>query len=115
MTDNATTDTRAWEGWVIMELMGHRRLAGLLSEEEIAGVGFLRLDIPGGNGTGATQYYRPGVVYGITPTTEATAREVAAIGRPAPVQRWELPASSSHRDEPSGYLGGADDDGGEPF
>ncbi len=58
--------------WAIVELMGHRRLAGYLREVEIAGRGFLRLDIP---------------------TSEDTARRVAALSQPAPVQRWELPAA----------------------
>jgi hypothetical protein len=33
-------------GWAIIELMGHRRLAGWLSEEEVAGAAFLRIDVP---------------------------------------------------------------------
>lgn len=80
--------------WVIIELMGHRRLAGYLTEQEIGGRGFLRLDVPGdadaGEPTVITQLYNPQSVYCITPTTEAFARAVAAGSRPAPVQRWEL-------------------------
>lgn len=46
MTETAT-GTQPWEGWVILELMGHRRLAGHLTEEQIGGASFLRLDVPG--------------------------------------------------------------------
>lgn len=99
----------AFAGWVILELMGHRRLAGWLSEQEIAGEGFLRLDVPADTTTleslqerKATQFYRPAAVYCITPTTEETARRVAKLGQPEPVRRWELPAPD-------------DDDGEEPF
>jgi len=81
-------ETPTFAEWVIIELMGHRRLGGHLSEQEIAGRGFLRLDIPGDPPT--TQYYSPSAVYCITPTTEGIARAVAAGARPAPVQRWEL-------------------------
>jgi hypothetical protein len=35
-----------FEGWVILELMGHRRLAGYLSEQQIGGASFLRIDVP---------------------------------------------------------------------
>lgn len=35
-----------FEGWAILELMGHRRLAGYVREVEVAGAGMLRLDIP---------------------------------------------------------------------
>jgi len=89
-------------GWTILELLGHRRLAGWLTEAQIAGASFLRLDIPSPDGpTTASQYYSPGSVYAITPTSEATARLVARTCQPAPVQRWELPAlqTSPGRDE----------------
>ena len=85
------TENQIFAEWVILELMGHRRLAGFLSEQEIAGKGFLRLEIPGQ--PGATQLYNPTSVYCITPTTEAIARAVAATSQPSPVQRWELPAA----------------------
>lgn len=81
--------------WVVLELMGHRRLAGFLTEQEIAGRGFLRLEIPAVvDQAAATQLYNPASVYCITPTTEELARAVAAGSRPAPVNRWELPAAA---------------------
>lgn len=81
-------------GWAVVELMGHRRLAGFLTEQEEAGKKFLRLDVPGPDGpTVATQLYNPDAAYCITPTSEATAREVAASVRVAPVERWQLPAA----------------------
>ncbi|MBI4496833.1 MAG: acetyltransferase [Chloroflexi bacterium] len=73
--------------------MGHRRLGGFVTEQQIGGASFLRIDVPGADGEPvATQFYAPAAVYCITPTTEAMARAVAATNRPAPVQRWELPA-----------------------
>lgn len=86
------TDANPFAEWVVIELMGHRRLAGYLTEQEIAGRGFLRLEVPAVDGQSpATQLYNPTSVYCITPTTEEVARAVAASARPAPVQRWELP------------------------
>ena len=79
--------------WAILELMGHRRLAGFVQEADLAGVGLLRIDIP--CEPPATQFYGAGSVYCLTPTTEATARAVAAMCAPAPVSRWELPAAST--------------------
>lgn len=35
-----------FEGWAIVELMGHRRLGAWVSEVELAGAPMLRLDIP---------------------------------------------------------------------
>lgn len=99
-----TTDNDPFAEWVVLELMGHRRLAGYLTEQEIAGKGFLRLDIPAGpdGESAATQLYNPSSVYAITPTTEVIARAVAAGARPTPVQRWELAlADTSHDGEPA--------------
>jgi len=85
------TDISGFVGWAILELMGHRRLAGYLSEQTIGGASFLRLDVPGeGDATIATQFYAGAAVYCITPTTETIARAVAKRSDPAPVQRWEL-------------------------
>lgn len=80
----------SFEGWVILELMGHRRLAGFLREEALGGTSFLRIDVPGEEGTVATQFYSGSAVYCITPTTEAIAKKVAASSRPEPVTAWEL-------------------------
>jgi len=80
-----------FEEWAVLELMGHRRLAGRVTDAVIGGGAFLRIDIPGKNGRQTTQYYSPQSVYCITPTTEEIARAVAAQNEPAPVYRWELP------------------------
>jgi hypothetical protein len=81
----------AFEGWVILELMGHRRLGGYVSEASIGGATCIRIDVPGDNGTQATQFYAPSALYCLTPTTEETARRVAKMSQPEPVKAWELP------------------------
>jgi hypothetical protein len=83
---------KGFEGWAILELMGHRRLGGLLSSEEIAGAAFIRIDVPHPQNLEemvATQFYAPQAVYAITPTTEDVAREIAR-GAPEPVNRWDV-------------------------
>ena len=58
-------------GWAELELLGHRRLVGHLSEEEIAGARFLRLDVPEVAGKPhEVHYYSTAAVYGIHPSTE---------------------------------------------
>lgn len=91
------TAREPFAGWCILELFGHRRLGGYVTEQEIAGAAFIRIDVPDEPGpTGqeyqATQFYSASAIYAITPTTEEIARALAARNRPAPVQRWELPA-----------------------
>lgn len=78
--------------WAILELLGHRRLAGYVTEQEVAGAGMLRIDVPMPDGKTATQFYSPAALYCLTPTTEEIARAVALRGTPAPVHAWELPA-----------------------
>lgn len=89
-----TTESAApFAEWCIVELLGHRRLAGYVQEVQLAGAGFLRLDIPAADDDpGRTQYIAPGSVYALHPVTEETARRAAATWRPEPVQRWELAA-----------------------
>jgi hypothetical protein len=99
-----TDQQTVFDEWAIIELLGHRRLAGRLREVHLAGAGFLRLDLPETPGhTPQTQYIAPGSVYALHPTTEAIATAVAARCRPEPVHRWELPAPPPD-DGPAGDL-----------
>lgn len=41
-----TEQRETFEGWAIVELMGHRRLAGYVRQAEQFGVAMLRLDVP---------------------------------------------------------------------
>lgn len=107
------SDTATFEGWAILELMGHRKLAGYVSEQAIGGAAFVRIDVPAEGETNvATQFYSPSAVYCITPTTEDLARKVAKGAQPAPVTRWELPPPST----PEPVVGFPDDgDDGDEF
>jgi hypothetical protein len=93
-----TQESEAFQGWAIVELMGHVKLAGKLSEQKLAGMSFLKLDIPAKPGTAvegefsATQFINPSSVYRIHPTTEDVARAVADSIAPDPVSRWEVKA-----------------------
>lgn len=89
-----------FEGWAVLELMGHRKLAGYVTEHTVAGAGFLRIDVPGRDGEQvATQFYAPGAIYCLTPTTEEIARRFAVGCQPEPVTRWELPSSAEASDD----------------
>ena len=81
-----------FESWSIVELMGHVKMAGLLTEEERFGVKMGRIDIPTEDGKFVTQYFGGASVYRITACDENTGRAVARLGVPAPVHHWQLPA-----------------------
>ncbi len=89
-----------FETWAIVELMGHVRLAGRLTEESRFGATLGRVDIPiGDQGDMVTQYFGGGSVYRITPTDEETARQVARYARPQPIYRLALTAGNTHDDD----------------
>ena len=86
-----------FEEWAIIELFGHQRIAGRVSEQQIGGESFIRVDVPPANCNGTqfepmTKLYGPGAIYCITPVTEQAARLAAAAAVERPVKRWELPA-----------------------
>jgi hypothetical protein len=94
-------ETDKFEDWAILELMGHRRLAGKVSECQIAGASFVRIDVPAEKEADiSTQFYSPQAVYCITPTSEDIARSIASQARPEPVHRWEFPQLRQGNDDP---------------
>lgn len=98
--------TEAYEGWAIVELMGHRVIAGQVSEASQFGAAMLRVDVPGRPGDGAcvTQFYGGSAIYALTPCDEGAARKVLErrYDLPEPV-RLALPAApprdSSYADD----------------
>lgn len=104
-----------FEGWAILEIMGHRKLGGYVRPATVAGAAMLRVDVPEPTATdatgpwAATQYYSPTALFCLTPVTADVAIRFAATCRPEPVARWEmpaLPAVATARPRP----GGGDDD-----
>ena len=99
--DNETPEP--FSEWAICELMGHRKLAGRVSEATLAGGAFFRIDVPGVPTEGepdpviATQFYSPAAVYCITPVSEEHARMMAKRFRPEPVSRYEIPSVAGDR------------------
>jgi hypothetical protein len=124
--------TEQAEMWAIVELMGHVKLAGRMTEEEKFGAKMGRLDIPRtpdpnckacggwghidksdvGEGQTAhpcglcggfvTQFFGGGSVYRITIVSEAVARHVAKGNAPAPVSPWDFPKALP---ETTSYVG----------
>ena len=68
-----------YQGWAIVELMGRRKTAGMVTTAEVAGAKLLRVDTPGENGAFvATQYYGGAAIYCLTPSTEETVHALLA-------------------------------------
>ncbi len=91
------TDAK-FETWGVLEIMGHVKFAGRISEEAVAGGSMVRIDVPASERWPAfSKLFGLGSVYSITPTSEEIARSQAAIFAKRPLQTLELPADQQAR------------------
>lgn len=121
-TDNSADSSadKRFDQWAIVELMGHQRMAGRVTECTIAGGAFLRIDVPevtvpgrSPDSWGAgwpsrtipafTRLVSPSAIYAINPTTEEIARRAAQHAHAEPLQAYAPPAHT-----PAPQLPGAD-------
>lgn len=85
-------ETRSLDTWGIVEVMGHKRFAGHITEQSFGIAALVRVDVPETQQPGgiATKAYSKLVgvssIYCITPTTEAIARKAAQQ-----IERWNEP------------------------
>ena len=97
---------KEFEQWAIVELFGHNKIAGLVSEQTIGGCNFVRVDVPAmENRPAFTECYGQGAIYCLTFTDEETATAAAKAFHPRPIQAWE--ASQLLEDKTRAY----DEDG----
>lgn len=120
--------------WAIVEIFGHQRIAGFLSEQTVGGQSFVRVDVPelavvppgrygGGDGPVAahSKLYGGGAIYAITPVDETVAREAARQIRNKPLEAYGLDAvirnmPEEHRSRLLAPPGDTrDDDDGQPY
>lgn len=79
----------AFEGWAILELMGHRQRGGYVKDVEMFGGKMLRIDIPVNGDTTVTEFYGGSAVYALRPCTEEIVRKHVSQsyeGDPRPVR-----------------------------
>jgi hypothetical protein len=105
----ADEQVEKFEQWAVVDLFGHQRLAGRVTEQVIAGTGFLRIEVPRDDGTSVTKLQNPKSVYSLQPCSEEVARECAkrliGIEPIRPMEFKQLPGASAIEDR--------DDDGEE--
>lgn len=92
------SEENKFESWAVVELFGHQRIAGRVSEATIGGCAFLRVDVPEQpakpkvhNWDSAepaipayTRYFGNGAIYAMTPCSEEIATRSAASIRVTP-------------------------------
>jgi hypothetical protein len=113
MTEPVTTP----QEWAIVEIMGHLRTAGRISEEDRFGAKLLRVDRPYTTGEDetiwTTSFHTGTAIYQLRLCSEETARITAqALGDPRPRNPSSPPAYLSYAPDDAP---GDDDDDHEPL
>lgn len=98
MAENSDPARTKFDSWCILEIMGHARYAGRVTEEQIGGASFIRIDVPyvGEGNRSFTKFFSPGSIFSITPCEEDTARAAAKAFRCEPyavfdMKNWTAP------------------------
>lgn len=79
------------EMWALVELFGHQRIAGKVTQAELGSGELIRVDVPAVKDRApVTKFYNVKAIYGISPVDEATAARMAESINAAPVSEWSL-------------------------
>ena len=82
---------KKFEQWAIVELFGHSRIAGLVSEQVIGGCAFVRVDVPATKGAPPfTKLYGQGAIYAISFVDKDIALAAAESMRERPITVYNL-------------------------
>ena len=80
-----------FEEWAIIELFGHKVIAGKVSEQQVGGCSFVRVDVPAvGKQKPFTRLFGNGAIYSINITDEETATAAADYYKPVPMEPWTV-------------------------
>lgn len=105
-----------FEAFALIELFGHQRIAGKVTEQAIGGCNFVRVDVPAVDGQPAfTKLYGNGAIYAITPVTEEIAVAAAKNYRTVPVTPYEIPELRALRSQSALPMGDGHDDDDRVF
>lgn len=80
-----------FEQWAIVELFGHSRIAGLVTEHSLGGCNFVRVDVPAVNGFPEfTKLYGNGAIYAISFVDRDIALAAVEKIRSVPVTPYDV-------------------------
>lgn len=79
-----------FETWAIVELFGHNKIAGKVSEQTIGGSSMVRVDVPDTEASPAfTRLLNVSAIYAINPVTEEVAVGYASRLQSKPIETWD--------------------------
>lgn len=96
------------EQYAVIEMMGHRKIVGKITESDIAAGSLLKVTVLGKDGVpDRTEYIGTGSIYCLTIVDEESAKLVAAANAPEPTWAWGIAPQRAALT--SGDYGDADD------
>jgi hypothetical protein len=96
----AEKDTDELHGFVLLELFGHLRIVGMLSQKAVGSEVLLRIDVPNLTSSGQviregfTRYFNPKAVYSMTPISEEVLLKLLPSIDGTPVEARALTSRS---------------------
>jgi len=79
-----------FEVHAIVELCGHKKIAGKVTEQTIGGSTLIRIDVPNTKSQPAfTRFMHINAIYAINPVTEEVATQYAENLKVMPIQSWD--------------------------
>lgn len=81
----------SFEQHAIVELFGHQRIVGKVTDVQIGGASFIRVDVPETPGIPAfTKFFGASAIYAITPVDEETANLAARAYVQSPINKFHI-------------------------
>lgn len=79
------------ELFAIVELFGHQRIAGKVTEQTVGSATFIRVDVPETQSQPSfTRIVNPTAVYAINPVTEEVMKHMAENISQKPIEAWDI-------------------------
>ncbi len=90
VTGNPIKMEEKFELQAIVELFGHNKIAGKVSEQSIGGSTFVRVDVPNTTDQPSfTRFLHPNAIYAINPVSAEVALAMAERIRSKPIEIWD--------------------------
>ena len=82
-----------FELFAVVELFGHQRISGKVSEQSIGVATFIRIDVPETiQQPKFTRIVNPSAIYAINPVTEEVMLQMAEMVTAKPIDSWDIQA-----------------------
>ncbi len=83
--------TEKFELFAIVELFGHNRMAGKVTEQSVGVATFIRIDVPETKTQPRfSRLVNPSAIYAINPVTEEVANQMAEMIQTQPIESWDI-------------------------